>query len=32
MTYQTVALAAVHQAIHNLNDLDPKIEHAIPLV
>lgn len=30
-TYQTIALPAIHKPIHNIDDLEPEIQHAIPL-
>ena len=30
-TYQAIALPAIHQSIHNIQDLQPQVEHAFPL-
>ena len=29
--YQMIALSAVHQAVHDVQDPDPEIKHALPL-
>ena len=31
LSYQTIALPAIHESVHDIKNLEPKIQHAIPL-